>query len=144
MGAIDGTSHEIYRPSTESKHYFYSGHRKYQAINLQVIVDTYRNIWCIECGFMGHLKYAQLKLMWHIGTDSAFPEECILMADKIYPNRHPIVTTSTAAHLRQRNDRRLTQCCKLNRYIQRYWVCVEHAIGELKVNRSVGTLKRLM
>ena len=44
VGAIDGTSHEIYRPSTEPQHLFYSGHRKYHAIHSQVIVDTYGKI----------------------------------------------------------------------------------------------------
>lgn len=32
VGAIDGTSHEIYRPMTEPQQMYYSGHRNYHAI----------------------------------------------------------------------------------------------------------------
>ena len=59
VGAIDRTSHEIYRPSTKTQHLFYSGHRKYHAKHSQVIVDTYGKIRYTECGFMGHLNDAQ-------------------------------------------------------------------------------------
>ena len=143
MGPIDGTSREIYRPRTEPQHLFYSGHRKYHAIHSQVIVDTYGKIRYAECGFMGHLNDAQqFTLMRRIRTDLAFADECVLLGDKIYPNKHSIITPYTTVQLPQRNGRRLIQCHKLNRYIQRYRVCVEHAIGELKVYRSVGTIWR--
>ena len=57
-------------------------------------MDTYGKIrYYIECGFMGHLNDAeQFTLMRRIGTDFAFPDECVLLGDKIYPNKHLIVT----------------------------------------------------
>ena len=41
----------------------------------------------IESGFMGHLNDAQtFGLMRRIGTELCFPEQCVLLGDKIYPN----------------------------------------------------------
>ena len=143
VGAIDGTSHEICRPSNEPQQLFYSGHRKYHSIHSQVIVDNCGQIRYIECGFMGHLNDAQqFALMPKLGTDLPFPDECIILADKIYPNRHPIVTPYSAAQIRQRNAHQRRQSRRLNRIIQRYRICVEHAIAELKVYRAVGTVWR--
>jgi hypothetical protein len=40
VGAIDGTSHRIYRPKVEPLEQYYSGHRQYHAIHTQIIVDN--------------------------------------------------------------------------------------------------------
>ena len=141
VGAIDGTSHEIYRPSDEDQAIYYSGHRQYHAIHTQVVVDNNSKIRYIESGFPGHLNDAQqYRLMNDIGNVLPFPNDCILLGDKIYPNRHPILTEFTELQLRQRDDR--LRCRKLNKYIRQYRVYVEHAIAEIKCYRSVGTIWR--
>ena len=57
-GAIDGTSHRIYKPQTEPQEEFYSGHRRYHSMHTQVIVDNIKKIRLIRSGYMGHLNDA--------------------------------------------------------------------------------------
>ena len=40
VGAIDGTSNEIYRPCTEPQDQFYSGNRSYHCLHTQMVVDA--------------------------------------------------------------------------------------------------------
>ena len=40
MGAIDGTSHRINRPSTEPQEQYYSGYRNCHAIHTQIVTDN--------------------------------------------------------------------------------------------------------
>ena len=54
----------------------------------------------IESGFMGNLNDAQtFGLMRRIGTELCFPEQCLLLGDKIYPNGNCIMTLYTAVQL---------------------------------------------
>ena len=49
----------------------------------------------IESGFLGHQNDAQqFMVMRQIGNDVSlpFPDNCFLLGDKIYPNRHPVMT----------------------------------------------------
>ena len=65
-----------------------------------VCIHTTGIIRCIESGFMGHLNDAQtFGLMPRIGTELCFPEQCVLLGDKIYPNGNCIMTPYTAAQL---------------------------------------------
>ena len=116
VGAIDGTSHEIYRPMNEPQQQFYSGNRSYHCLHTQMVVDATGIMRYIESGFMGHLNDAQkIGLMRRIGTELCFPEQCVLLGDKIYPNGNCTMTPYTAA--------------QLARY---YRIGVEHAFAELK------------
>lgn len=101
VGAIDGTSFEIYRPKTEPQELYYSGYRHFYAIHAQIIVDNLGKIRYIKCGFPGHQNDAQrYALLPNIaGRELPFPEECVLLADKIYPNRYPIVTPFTSQQI---------------------------------------------
>ena len=47
----------------------------------------------------------QSTLMPKLGTDLPFPDECMILSDKIYilSNRHPIMTPYSAVQMRQRN-----------------------------------------
>jgi hypothetical protein len=56
VGAIDGTSHAIQRPSAEPERLFYSGHRHYHCLHTQIIIDNNNNICYIHSGFLGHLN----------------------------------------------------------------------------------------
>ncbi|CAG2248292.1 unnamed protein product [Mytilus edulis] len=89
VGAIDGTSTEIYRPITEPQEQYYSGHRQYHCIHTQVVISNEGRICYVECGFLGHQNDAQqYMLMRNIGQQLPFPDELFLLGDKIYPNRH--------------------------------------------------------
>lgn len=144
VGAIDGTSHEVRRPLNEPQGHYYSGYRKFHAVHTQVIVDNEGIVRHVESGFPGHLNDAQqFNLMTQIGGPQLpFPGDCILLADKIYPNRDPIMTPYTTQQIRRRDARQQRKCSKLNRLIQRNRVCVEHAIGEIKQYQSVSTVWR--
>ncbi|CAG2210778.1 unnamed protein product [Mytilus edulis] len=111
VGAIDGTSTEIYRPITEPQEQYYSGHRQYM-------------------------------LMRNIGQQLPFPDELFLLGDKIYQNRHPVLTAYTRQQIIRKPRNMQRKCRKLNRLITHYRVKVEHAIGELKKYKVMGTLWR--
>jgi hypothetical protein len=59
VGAIDGTSFEIYKLRTEPQEVYYSGYRHYHAIHAQIIVDNSGIIRHVKCGFSGHQNDAQ-------------------------------------------------------------------------------------
>ena len=54
LGAIDGTSHEIYRPSTEPQHLYYSGHRNMHCMHTIVIINNLKRFCYIGPGYLGH------------------------------------------------------------------------------------------
>ena len=84
----------------EPQQQFYSGNRSYHCLHTQMVVDATGIIRYIESGFMGHLNDAQtFGLMRRIGTSLCFPEHCVLLGDKIYPNGNCIMTPYTAAQL---------------------------------------------
>ena len=143
VGAIDGTSHQIYRPSVEPQEQYFSGHRYYHAIHTQVVVDTTGYIRYVESGFLGHQNDAQqFGLMRQIGRDLPFPDDCVLLGDKVYPNRYPPMTAYSATQLARKHGRHRRQCQKFNRYVRKYRVCVEHAIAKLKSYRSIASIRR--
>ena len=98
-----------------------------------MVVDTTGIIRYIESGFMGHLNDAQIfGLMRRIGTELCFPEQCVLLGDKIYPSGNCIMTPYTAAQLARKENRMKRKCKKLNRNIRYYMIGLEHAFAELK------------
>ena len=145
VGAIDGTSTKIYRPQTEPQRLYYSGHRKYHAIHTQVIIDSFGIIRHVECGFLGHLNDAQqYRLMASIGPreELKFPGDCLLLADKIYPNGYPLMTPYTRQQISRRPIHVQRKCKKLNKRIQAHRVSVEHSIGQLKQYKILNTVWR--
>lgn len=50
VGCIDGTPHETYRPQVGPQAQFYSGHRHYHVMNIQLIVDNQGNIVFLQTG----------------------------------------------------------------------------------------------
>ena len=75
----------------------------------------------------------QFGLMRQLETGLIFPEELCLLADKIYPNRTPVLTSYTSAQLTRRPlvERRTHR--KFNSLIRKYRIRVEHAIADLKL-----------
>jgi hypothetical protein len=100
VGAIDGTSYRIYLPSNELQQLYYSGYRKYQSIHTQIVIAADLRICHMESGFIGHNNDAEtFRMMTPIGVGRvlAFPRDCYLFGDSIYPFRHPIVTSFSSA-----------------------------------------------
>ncbi|CAG2254071.1 unnamed protein product [Mytilus edulis] len=135
VGAIDGTSTEIYRPLVEPQELYYSGHRHFHCVHTQVVIDNLGKICYIDAGFVGHQNDAQqFAMMRSIGRNAEldFPEGIVLLADKIYPNRYPLMTPYTRQQIQRKPDNLKRRCRKINNLIKEYRVTVEHSIGELK------------
>ena len=71
-----------------------------------------------------------------------FPQNVVLLADKIYPSRYPLVTPYTRRQLNLRPPHIQKECRKLNRLITHYIVKVEHAICDIERYRVIDTLWR--
>jgi hypothetical protein len=142
VGAIDGTSVKINKPQTEPQRLYFSGHRHFHAVHTQVIVDNYGTCF-VECGFLGHLNDAQqyCRLPEIGGPELPFPDECFLLGDKIYPNRHPIVTPFTEQQINRRHvfERR---CRELNKIISTHRSIIERSICKLKSYRILSSVWR--
>ena len=108
-----------------------------------MVVDATGIIRYIESGFMGHLNDAQtVGLISRIGTELCFPEQCVLLGDKIYPNGNCIMKPYTAAQLARKEDRMKRKCKKLNRNIRYYRIGVEPAFAELKQYLIISSVWR--
>ena len=145
VGAIDGTSTEIYRPLNEPQELYFSGHRHFHSIHTQVVVDTSGKICHVESGFLGHQNDAQqFAMMPQIGQNKEldFPDGLVLLADKIYPNGYPLMTPYTRQQLNRKPEHLKRKCKKLNNLIKEYRVAVEHTIGDLKNYKVMGSLWR--
>ena len=143
VGAIDGTSHRIYRPKVEPQELYYSGYRHSHCIHSQVVIDANGIIRYVSSGYPGHLNDAQTyTMMRQIGVDLSFPDELVLLGDKIYPNRGAIMTPYTAAQLSRKRPNVRKKCRKLNSLIRSYRIRVEHTIAELKTYKAVSSVWR--
>ena len=143
--AIDATSHLVYRPLVGQQE-FYSGHRHIHCIHTQIIIDTNKNIRYIKSGFVGHSNDAQTyQRMDNIGpgADLDFPDGCYLLADKAYPNRHPLMTPYKAAQIRRQPPHRQALCRRFNRNHSKIRVYVEHIVRQLKIYRCIRAFSRL-
>ncbi|VDI61573.1 Hypothetical predicted protein [Mytilus galloprovincialis] len=143
VGAIDGTSTEIYRPLVEPQELYYSGHRHFHCVHNQVVNDNLGKICYIDAGVLRHQKDAQqFAMMRSIGRHAEFdfPEGIVLLADKIYPNRYPRMTPYTRQQIQRKPDNLKRRCRKINNLIKENGVTVEHSIGELKNYRVMGSL----
>jgi hypothetical protein len=110
-----------------------------------VVVDNTGEICHIQSGFLGHQNDAQqFRLMPQIGHNQEldFPQNVVLLADKIYPNGYPLMAPYTRRQLNVRPENVRRKCRKLNRLITEYRVKVEYAICDLKHYKIIGTLWR--
>jgi hypothetical protein len=92
--AVDETSTEMYKPGIEPQEHYYSRNRHYHCIHTRVVM-TNHNVLCrilVSCDIRS--MPSSLCLRW-IGIDLPFPDDLYLLWDKIYPNRHPIMTPYT-------------------------------------------------
>ena len=111
VGAKDGTCHKIYRPIVEQQGEFYSGHRGFNAIHTTS---------CCRCSWT--YKVHRELVSWaperrapiYVNAPNrdrpSIPADSFLLADKIHPNRHPILTPYTSQQI-ARKTHRLRQKC---------------------------------
>lgn len=145
VGAIDGTSHRIYRPGIEPQALYFSGHRHTHCVHTMVIIDNHGILRYVRSGFPGHQNDAQvLTHLPDIGPNMEleFPNNCVLLADKIFPNVYPFTTPYRHQQILQRNQHQQRKCRKFNRILSSYRVKVEHAIRGMKIYRVIGMLWR--
>ncbi|XP_061179072.1 uncharacterized protein LOC133187673 [Saccostrea echinata] len=145
VGAIDGTSHEIYIPQTEPQQEFYSGHRKYHCIHTQVIIDNEKSIRYVHSGFLGHENdahaYANI-LEIGPGQELDLPAGLFILADSGYPQTEPLVTPYKTADIIQQPQDERRRRRKFNIRHRSKWVYVEHVIKDIKTFRVIGSLYR--
>jgi len=104
VGVIDSTSTEIYHPQIEL---YFSGHQHFHAIHAQVVIGNAGYICYVESRFLGHQNNSkQFTMMQQIGVNGPlhFPDDCVFLADKIYPNQHPTVTLFTTQHINRKPE----------------------------------------
>jgi len=77
--------------------------------------------------------------MQQLGFDRIFPEELCVLANKIYPNRSPVLTLYTSAQLARRPLVERRTCRKFNSLIRKYGIRVEHASVDLNTDKYVGS-----
>ena len=90
----------------------------YQCIHTQIAIANDGTICYVECGFLGHQSDAQqFMLMRQIGIDlPLFPDDLYLLGDKIYPNRHPIMTPYTRQQIARKPLNLQQKCRKMKTY----------------------------
>ena len=145
VGAIDATSHEIYTPGHDFRSY-YSGHRKFQCVHTQIIVDNDNNIRYVYSGIQGKendaKSYRNLPTLGPKGTTLYLPDDCWILADGIYPAEEPLVKSfrknQMALHDPEENYRRVLY----NQEHSSHRVYVEHVVGSFKNFRVISTLYR--
>ena len=95
---------------------------------------------------MGHANDAQTwALMDDIGPGKTcdFPRETYLLADKGYPNQHPIMTSFRRPQIMNRPLGRERRRCRIfNRTHSQLRVYIEHIIKQIKIYRVIGSLFR--
>ena len=76
----------------------------------------------------------QFTILQQLGVNGPlhFPENCVLLTDKIYPNRHPTITAFTTQQINRKPEHMNRKCRKFNKLVSEYRILVEHVIGDLK------------
>jgi hypothetical protein len=136
------SSWDIYLPSNEPQHLYYSGHRKHHCIHTQIVIASDLRICHVESGFMGHSNDAEsFRMMTPIGVGRvlAFLRDCYFLGNSIYLNRYPIVTTFSSAQFRRQPENIKWHWQKIDKGIRRYRVLVEQAIFQ---HLNISTLYR--
>jgi hypothetical protein len=87
------------------------------SIHSQVVIDNTGEIRHIECGFLGHQNDAQqFRLMRQIGQDLPFPQNCVLLRDKIDRKGMSLSPRDTATH-----DYEVKVCVPPSCYGEKAW-----------------------
>ena len=140
VGALDGTLTQINRPLAEPQHEFYSGKARFHCLSTQIVIDCTGKIRYLQSGFLGSQNDAgQFRDMPDIGPgeDLNFPEDCYLLADKIYPNTPPLITPFRRNQMDGPGERHF-----FNHIHSSYRVTAEHTISYFKTFAAVKGVYR--
>jgi hypothetical protein len=80
--------------------------------------------------------------MRQIEIDLPFPDDLYLLGNKIYPNRHSVMTPYTRQQVAVEPANLQQKCRKMNKLITEYRVKVEHSIGDIQRYNILGRLWR--
>ena len=119
----------------------YSGYGRRHCLSTQVIIDVYRNIRFVKCGYLGHLNDAgQFLLMPIIGPNGAyfFPADCVLLGDRGYANRYPIMTPYRRNQMQRGNHAQVIY----NQELASHRIYVEHVMHFIKTYAAVKIVHR--
>ncbi len=131
VGAIDGTSHPIFRPSVVDQAEFYSGNRHYHCFHTMVIMSNNFRIVMARGGWTGRNNDAGIfNLMRH---QVNLPRNLYLLGDLIFANAHPIITPYNRRELNAvRNTPLYDQRVEINQRIRHRRPRVENIIKFIK------------
>jgi hypothetical protein len=85
--------------------------------------------------------FMQLPEMAETG-DLPFTDNLYLLADKIYPNRHPLLTPFTRPQINAGPAEQQEEMKLYNLAVSSKRVYIEHVIGHFKVFRSISSIFR--
>ncbi len=130
VGAIDGTSHPIYRPTNNQQDY-YSGHRHFHCFHTMIVMSNNFRIVMARGGYSGHNNDAGIFRMMRQYVN--LPRNLFLLADMIFPNGHPLLVPYRRNALNAvRNTPLYHRRVAINKVIRSYRPRVENIIKHIK------------
>ena len=97
----------IYHPQIEPQELYFTGHRHFHEIHTQLVIDNAGYIYYAEAGMLGHQNNPkQFTMMQQICANGPlnFPEECVILAEYIYRNRHPTTALFTTQRINRKPE----------------------------------------
>jgi hypothetical protein len=92
----------IYHSQIEPQELYFTGHRHFYAIHIQLVIDNAGYIYYDEAWILGHQNNArQFTMMQQICANGPLhiPEECVMLAEYIYRNRYPTTALFTTQQI---------------------------------------------
>ncbi len=131
VGAIDGTSHHIYRPSNEDQQHFYSGYRHMHCFHTIVIITNNFKVAMCRGGYLGHNNDTAIFNLMRRYVQ--IPRNVFLLGDQAFPNGWPIISPYKANQIRAVRGTPLhAQRVAVNKTIRMYRPRVENCIADVK------------
>ena len=97
----------IYHLQIEPQELYFTGHRHFHAIHTQLIIDNAGYTYYAEERILGHQNNVkQFTMMQQICANGplCFPEDCVILAEYIYRNRHPTNTLFTTQQINRKPE----------------------------------------
>jgi hypothetical protein len=97
----------INHPQIETQELYFTGHQRFHAIHTQLVIDNAGYIYYAEARILGHHNNAkQFTMMQQICANGPlhFSEDCVILVEYIYQNRHPITALFTTQLINQKPE----------------------------------------
>ncbi len=142
VGALDGTSHPIYRP-THNQRQYYSGHRHCHCYHTMVVMRNNFKIVMIRGGYSGHNNDAGIYRLMRRHVN--LPQNLYLLADMGFPNGHPLLVPYRRRQLQAvRNTPLYQRRIAINKVIRKYRPRVENIIKHLKTITCISSHTKML